>query len=109
MRGGRVPNIHVLSDPSHPNPVRQHTCVCSLGEDSFASLFNAVGEAALSSAFGEFYGLYLRFQPRATEKHILHVFRKHVPPELEAAFLDVYRRLHGGPLSPLRLRPSDTP
>ena len=94
---GGVPNVHALSDLNHPDQVRRQTCSYSLGQYFLTSLFNAIGEAAFSSALGELYGSYLRFQPPPTEEQIFRVFRKHVPQEREATFLDVYRRLHGGP------------
>ena len=45
----------------------------------------------------ELYERYLRFLPWPSEKEIYRIFLKHTPPVREAAFLDVYRRFHGGP------------
>ena len=94
---GGVPNIRALSDPDPPDAVRQHTCHYSLGQYFLTALFHTVGAAAFSAALGELYDRYLRFQPTPTEEQVYRAFRRHVPPDREAAFLDVYRRLHGGP------------
>ena len=92
-----VPNIHALSDPDHPNPVAQSTCSYGLGHNFLATLFNTIGEAAFSSAMRELYESYLDYRPPATEEQVYRIFLKHAPPDREAAFLDAYRRLHGGP------------
>ncbi len=96
-RDNGVPNIHALSVPDHPNPVAQSTCGYSFGQYFLTTLFNTIGEAAFSSAISELYGLYLDYQPPATDEQVYRTFLKHTPPGREAAFLDVYRRLHGGP------------
>ena len=96
-RDNGVPNIHALSDPDHPNPVAQSTCSYGMGHHFLATLFNTIGEAAFSSAMRELYESYLDYQPPSTEEQVYRVFLKHTPPNSEAAFLDVYRRYHGGP------------
>ena len=45
----------------------------------------------------ELYERYLDYQYYPTEEQVYRIFLKHAPPDREAAFLDVYRRLHGGP------------
>ncbi len=92
-----VPNLHAISEPNHPNPVAQSTCGYLLGEHFLIALFNVIGEAAFSSAMRELYELYLDYQPYATDEQVYRIFLKHTPPDHEAAFLDVFRRLHGGP------------
>ena len=92
-----VPNIHALGDPDHPNPVAQSTCAYGLGHHFLATLFNTIGEAAFSSAMRELYESYLDYQPPATEEQVYRTFLEHTAPDREAAFLDVYGRLHGGP------------
>ena len=96
-RDNGVPNIHALSDPDHPNPVAQSTCSYGMGHHFLSTLFNTIGEAAFSSAMRELYESYLDYQPPSTEEQVYRVFLKHTPPNSEAAFLDVYRRYHGGP------------
>ena len=96
-RDNGVPNIHALGEPDHPNPVAQSTCGYGLGHHFLATLFNTIGEAAFSSAMRELYGLYLDYQPYTTDEQVYQTFLKHTPPDREAAFLGVYRRLHGGP------------
>ncbi len=92
-----VPNLHTLNDPHHPDPVWQQTCGYSLGQYFLTHLFNIMGEAAFSAAMRELYGLYLDYQYYATDEQVYRIFLKHTPPDQERAFLDVYRRLHGGP------------
>lgn len=92
-----IPNVHALNDPDPPDVVARDTCFYALGQYFLTNLFNTVGEAAFSSALRELYGSYLRFRPFPTEEQIYRVFLEHTPPDREAAFLDVYRRLHGGP------------
>ena len=96
-RDNGVPNIHALSVADHPNPVAQSTCGYSFGQYFLITLFNTVGEAAFSSAIRELYESYANYGPYATDEQVYGVFLKHTPPDREAAFLDVYRRLHGGP------------
>ena len=45
----------------------------------------------------ELYELNLDYQYYTTDERVYRIFFKHIPPDREAAFLDVYRRLHGGP------------
>lgn len=98
-RDNGVPNIHAIGQPDHPNPAAQSTCGYGLGHHFLATLFNAIGEAAFSSAMGELYGLYLDYQPFATDEQVYRIFLKHTPPDREGALLDVFRRLHGGPFT----------
>ena len=56
-----------------------------------------MGEAAFSSAMRNLYERYLDYRYYPTDEEVYRVFLKHTPPDREAAFLDVYRRLHGGP------------
>ena len=95
-RDNGVPNIHAISVPDHPNPVAQSTCGYLLGEYFLTTLFNTIGEAAFSSALRELYGLYLDYQTYATDEQVYLIFRKHTPPDREAEFLNMYRRLHDG-------------
>ena len=96
-REREVPNLHALNDPNHPHPVGQQTCGYSLGSYFLATLFNTIGEAAFSAAMRELYERYLDYEYYATDEEVYRIFLEHTPPDREAAFLDVYRRLHGGP------------
>lgn len=89
------PNIHALSDP--PDRTWQSTCQYGLGQHFLTSLFNTLGEAAFSAALGELYGSYRQLQFHPTEEQVYRTFLRHTPPDRQAAFLEVYRRLHGGP------------
>lgn len=96
-REQEVPNLHALNNPNHPNPEEQRTCGYVLGLYFLTNLFNTMGEAAFLSAMRELYELYLDYQYYATDEQVFRVFLKHTPPDREAAFVDVYGRLHGGP------------
>ncbi len=99
-RENGIPNVHALSDPDPPDAGWQATCQYSLGQYFTTRLFNTVGEAAFSSALRELHLSYLNFRywsPPPSEEEAFRIFRKHVPPNRAPAFLDLYRRLHGGP------------
>ena len=90
-------NIHKLSAPNPPEPLRWQGCNYLLGRHFLISLFETLGEKAMSSALRE---LYLRSEhddPRPTEEEVYRAFLTHTPSGLEEEFWDLYRRLHGGP------------
>lgn len=93
----QVPNLHTLNDPDHPHPVGQQTCGYTLGAYFLTTLFNVMGEAAFSSAMRDLYERYLDYRYYATDEQVYRVFLRHTPPDREEAFLDAYRRFHGGP------------
>ena len=97
-RENGVPNVHAISAARPLRiPVAQSTCGYLFGEYFLTTLFNTVGEAAFSAALRELYESYVSYAPFATDEQVYRVFLKHTPPDREAAFLDIYRRLHGGP------------
>ncbi len=96
-RDNGVPNLHALSDTDHPNPVAQSTCGYGMGHHFLATLFKTIGEAPFSSAMRELHERYLDYQPYPTDERVYRIFLGHTPPGREAAFLDAFRRLHGGP------------
>ena len=67
-----------------------HAC---LGEFILVSLFNLLGEEAMSAALRE---LYLMSGEQG-EEDFYRIFLKHTPLGLEDEFRDLYRWLHGGP------------
>ena len=75
----------------------QNPCGYALGQYFLTHLYDAMGLAALSSAMRELYERYLNHQYHPTEEQVYRIFLKHTAPDREAAFLDVYRQLHGGP------------
>ena len=75
----------------------QDSCGYHLGQYFLTQLYDVMGPAAFSSAMRELYEQYLDYQYHPTEEQVYRIFLKHAPPDREAAFLDVYRRLHGGP------------
>ena len=96
-RNHGVENIHALGDPNHPDPVADVTCAYLIGQHFLTHLFTIMGEAAFSSAMRELYERYLDYRYYPTDEEVYRVFLKHTPPESRTAFLDLYRRLHGGP------------
>ena len=85
--------IAALAGPS------EHSSSCSyhLGNYFLNHLYDAMGLSAFSSAMREFYEGYLDHRHHPTEEQVYRIFLKHTPPDREAAFQDVYRRLHAGP------------
>lgn len=91
------PHMHALSDPDPQDRTWQVTCQYALGQYFLTNLFNTLGASAFSAALRDLYGLYLQLQFYPTEEQVYRTFLRHAPPDREAAFLEVYRRLHGGP------------
>ena len=87
-----VGTIAALAEPSE----FQDPCGYALGQFFLTKLFNSIGEAAFSSAMSELFQRYLDHQYHPTEEQVYRIFLKHIPPDANAAFLDLYRRLHGG-------------
>ena len=87
-----VTTIAALAEPSE----FQESCGYALGQYFLTHLYDVMGLAAFSSAMRELYERYLDHQYHPTEEQVYRIFRKHTPPGREAAFLDVYRRLHDG-------------
>ena len=72
-----------------------HAC---LGELFLVSLFNLLGEEAMSAALRELYLSREAIEGRGQgEEELYRTFLKHTPPGLKDDFRDLYRRLHGGP------------
>ena len=88
-----VATIAALAEPSR----FQDPCGYALGQYFLTHLYDAMGLAAFSSAMRELYERYLDFEYYPTEEQVYRIFLRHTPPDREAAFLEVYRRLHGGP------------
>ena len=68
-----------------------------LGQHFLTRLYHAIGETALSSALRELYELNLDYEYYTSEEKVYRIFLKHTSPDRKEAFLDVYRRFHGGP------------
>ena len=90
-----VATIAALAEPSE----FREPCGYALGQYFLTHLYDAMGLAAFSSAMRELYERYLDYQYYPTDEQVYRIFLKHTPPDREAAFQDVYRRLHGGPTS----------
>ena len=88
-----VTTIAALAEPGE----FQEPCGYALGQYFMTHLYDVMGLAAFSSAMRELYERYLDYQYYPTEEQVYRIFLRHTPPDREAAFLDVYRRLHGGP------------
>ena len=77
-------------------------CSYPFGENFMLAIFESIGEEAMSTALRELYLAneeYLRNPERGQipdEEAIYNTFLKHTPSDRREAFIDVYRRLHGG-------------
>ena len=93
-----IENIHWLS--THDLSLWGR-CHYSLGRHFLISLFQTLGEEAMSSALRELYLRSEHVSPysaiRPTEEEVYRTILKHTPTGLEEEFRDLYRRLHGGP------------
>ena len=87
-----VATIAALGEPSE----FQDPCGYALGQYFLTHLYNAIGLDAFSSAMRQIYERYLDYQYHPTEEQVYRIFLKHTPPDREAAYQDLYRRLHGG-------------
>lgn len=72
-----------------------HLCNYILGEHFLLTMVEALGEQASSAALRDLYVLRRTAWGQATEEEIYRAFLRHTPPELEAEFRALYRRLHG--------------
>ena len=78
-------------------------CANSMGEHFLLAVAEAIGEGQTASALG---ALYLRDQELRAEdgrlagQVLYDTFLTHIPPDRRDAFIEVYRRLHGGPTLP---------
>ena len=75
------------------------TCTYALGEYFFIAMFEAVGPDALASALADLYTLVESTEDRLSNLDIYQAMYRHTAPERIQEFVDVYRRLHGGPLA----------
>ena len=74
----------------------QSRCRYSLGENVLISVFDTIGEDAMSAAVRELYLQSLDSGLPPTEEGIYRAFLKHAPADKKEVFRDVYQRLHGG-------------
>ena len=88
-----VATIAALAEPGE----FQDPCGYALGQYFLTHLYEAMGPAGFSSAMRELYERYLDYQYYPTDEQVYRIFLEHTPPDRAAAFLDEYRRLHGGP------------
>ena len=99
-----ISTINELNQRQIEDPGYETICHYSFGSYFLLHLYETLGEEALSAALRE---LYLQYQgePRPVteeefaqyEEAIYHAFLRHTPPQLVAAFHEVYDRIHGGP------------
>ena len=75
---------------------RFFACVYPMGENLLFAVHDAIGEDAMSAAVRELYLQSIDSGQPAEEEDIYRAFLKHTPSDKKDAFLDVYRRLHGG-------------
>ena len=110
-----IGNIHQLNERELLDPRRPLTCNYSLGSYFLMELYEAVGEEALSATIRALYREFhdqghtvlieeegrLVFENEEEFHRVEELFYQtlleNTPPERVDAFLEVYRRLHGGP------------
>ena len=75
-----------------------HFCIYAMGENLLLNVFEQFGGDVLTSVLEELYrnGVSTGTE-REMEDLVLDAFLKHVPVERHGEFVDLYRRLHGGP------------
>ena len=88
-------NIQQLNALQSRRTTGSHICNYHMGVHFLIMLTLTLGEETTSSALRELYVQSRTEGRRATEKEIYRTFLKHTPPELEAEFRALYRRLHG--------------
>ena len=71
-------------------------CRYPIGENLLFAVYDAIGEDTMSAAVRELYLQSLDSGQPAEKEDIFRAFLKHAPSDKKDAFLDVYRRLHGG-------------
>ena len=110
-----IENIHQLNEREFQDPGPPLQCNYSLGAYFLMELYEAVGEEALSATMRALYREFhdqghtvlieeegrLVFENEEEFHRVEEVFYQtlleNTPPERKDAFLEVYRRLHGGP------------
>ncbi len=91
-------NIDQLNELLRTGPFRYYYgCSYSLGEYFLTSVFEMLGEEAMSSALREFYVLSDEGRLWMSGETIYRTFLKYTPEGLEEEFRELFRRLHGGP------------
>jgi hypothetical protein len=69
-----------------------------LGENFLTSVFEMLGEEAMSSALREFYTLSDEGQLWMRGETVYRTFLKNTPEGREEEFRELFERLHGGPI-----------
>ena len=82
--------IDALAEPGE----FQDPCGYALGYYFLIHLYEAMGLAAFSSAMRGLHERYPDHRFHPTEEHVYHIFLSYTPPDREATFREVYRRLH---------------
>ena len=90
-----IGDIRELSVLDKHGQLLQQGCSYALGRYFFINLFEAMGEAAFSSALRDLYLSGARDEIEYTDDLIYRAFLKHVPAERMDEFRAVYSRLHG--------------
>ncbi|MXW29650.1 MAG: M1 family metallopeptidase [Chloroflexi bacterium] len=75
-----------------------HECPYVMGENLLFNISEILGSDAMTSALRELYELPLdEGSERDKEELVFNTLVKHIPPGRMEEFVDLYRRLHGGP------------
>ena len=89
-------NIEQLNAIQDRNKTYGGICNYHMGEHFLVVLSLTIGVEPVSAALRDVYVQGRTTGKPATEEEIYRAFLRHTPPELESAFQEQYRRLHGG-------------
>ena len=94
--GNGLRNIQQLNAIQHRRISFGFACNYHMGEHFLIMLTLTIGNEPVSAALRDLYVQSRTTGRPVTEEEIYRTFLKHTPPELESAFHEQYRRLHGG-------------
>ena len=93
-------NLYELGNPGIGYKAVDHTaCFYAMGEHFLASLFHSIGPSPTSTAIRDIFALHPTLGRPVTSKDIFVAFERHVLPDQQGIFLELFRTLHGGPLT----------
>ena len=95
--------MHQLGNPGFTYDQRDRessSCFYNLGENFLVNMFVSLGGDVTSAALRDiFLGIHAPDSQTVTSKVAYQAFQNNLRPGQESKFRDLFRRLHGGPLS----------
>ena len=93
----RYANIrHFEYEIADSNLLTFDLCPHHLGENFMLSVLSLIGQEAMSATLRNLYVLYRDDKQPITDEAIYNAFLRNAPSDKQAAFRDLFRRLHGG-------------